>query len=655
MEAHFLQTCGALTLILITLSAATLEPYDLLYDSGVEALQRGDYVVRFMEKALETSAELRQTKIRCGIKCGDEHELDATAAATELQLFDVILRRAACLNLCIESKLGPHSVHKVSADVQHDFHRRIPYNYLQLAYLKHYHSLWNVTDEYRLQIKLEITSDDNQLNQTKKAAAAAHTYFQANPEHIEINLEQYKALHGVEEKHFVDRENRPHQRIFTAAVQLYEEGNFEESVGLFEEALAEYFNADTECRVLCEGPQNFRDHDHVLYRYTMAELISDHYTQVLNCQRDCVRDLATRPGRLSPMENYLPLHYDYLQFAYFQGEEFMTENVEYYMEMLGHGAQPRQEAVHYLQRHKKELELLVIGTENLGVSYTQENYWSNSGGRDDETRIPSGTDGWLEFVPITKKNISRVMFTQQQLQEGGSLLYDSVRLVHNSHSLNGTQRVVLDDIITEDECSELRHLAHITSSAGDGYRGKMSPHTPNEKFEGTTVLRTLKVILCSIILVCALLYLNGDFDGGEFIFTKMDAKTITVSSLKNLHCVYTRTHLSLSVVIISVLGSVKPRCGRMVGFSSGGENPHGVRAVTRGQRCAVALWFTLDPLYRELVSIDQWQAVHLVPGPSVGIYTSDTPLPQLQTSTLQPQLYHVHHLEQFRINIYLIT
>ncbi len=37
------------------------------------------------------------------------------------------------------------------------------------------------------------------------------------------------------------------------------------------------------------------------------------------------------------------------------------------------------------------------------------------------------------------------------------------------------------------------------------------------------------------------------------------------------------------------------------GFSSGGENPHGVRAVTRGQRCAVALWFTLDPLYRELV------------------------------------------------------
>lgn len=48
--------------------------------------------------------------------------------------------------------------------------------------------------------------------------------------------------------------------------------------------------------------------------------VSDHFTQVLHCEHECVRDLATRPGRLSPMENYLPLHYDYLQFAYFQSK-----------------------------------------------------------------------------------------------------------------------------------------------------------------------------------------------------------------------------------------------------------------------------------------------------------------------------------------------
>ncbi|XP_047666255.1 prolyl 3-hydroxylase 2 [Tachysurus fulvidraco] len=648
MVVDFLQTCGTLTLILLLSSAATLEPYDLLYDSGVEAFQRGDYAnaVRDIEKALDNVALLRQTKIRCGLECRDQHKLDTKATETELRLFDVVLRRAACLNHCAERNLGSPSMHKVSADVNQDFHRRIPYNYLQLAYLK--------------------------LKQPEKATAAAHTYFQANPEHIEINLEKFKALHSVEEKHFIDREARPHQSAFTAAVQLYDNGDFEESVTLFEEALAEYYKADAECRVLCEGPQSFRDHDHVLYRYTLSELISDHYTQVLNCKHECVRDLATRPGRLSPMENYLPLHYDYLQFAYFQvndleqalvcalsyllfhkGEEFMTKNVEYYTEMLGHGGQPRQEAVNYLQRHKIELELLLIGSENLGVSYTEENYWSSSGGRDDGNRIPSGTDGWLEFVPISKKNNSSEVM-KKQLQEGGSLLYDNIRLVQNSLDLNGTQRVVFDDVISENECSELTHLAHVTSSVGDGYRGKVSPHTPNEKFEGTTVLKTLqygyegrvplrsarlfydvsekarKIIESYFMLnstlhfsythlVCrtavpdqqehrndlshpihadnclldpearecwkeppaytyrdysALLYLNGDFEGGQFIFTKMDAKTITAS--------------------------VKPRCGRMVGFSSGGENPHGVRAVTRGQRCAVAIWFTLDPLYREL-------------------------------------------------------
>ena len=142
---------------------------------------------------------------------------------------------------------------------------------------------------------------------------------------------------------------------------------------------------------------------------------------------------------------------------------------------------------------------------------------------------------------------------------GGPLLYDSVQLVQNSVALNGTQRVLLDHVMSEEECEELTHLAHVrplhnvnesfeslqqeqwsllctflnTSSfrkitlgfwwitvwacsyrdaqglnlcnsgcclvsqavtmAGDGYRGKTSPHTPNEKFEGATVLKTLQV------------------------------------------------------------------------------------------------------------------------------------------------------------------
>jgi len=35
----------------------------------------------------------------------------------------------------------------------------------------------------------------------------------------------------------------------------------------------------------------------------------------------------------------------------------------------------------------------------------------------------------------------------------------------------------------------------------------------------------------------------------------------------------------------------------MVGFNAG--NYHGVQAVRAGQRCAIAIWFTLDPTHRE--------------------------------------------------------
>uniref|UniRef100_A0A4W4FMS1 procollagen-proline 3-dioxygenase n=1 Tax=Electrophorus electricus TaxID=8005 RepID=A0A4W4FMS1_ELEEL len=588
-------------------------PYDLLYHNGIEAFSRGDYtnVVRYMEKALRSFSEVHETKIRCRLKCKDQHSLDRFL--TDLQLFDVILRRAACLNDCTERKIGPQSMHKVTEEVTQDFNRRVPYNYLQLAYQK--------------------------LKQLDKAAAAAHTYFQANPEHVEMiqDLEQYKALEGVEERHFINREARPHQATFSAGAKLYDKGEYGHAAVLFEEALAGYYQADMKCRALCEGPQHFEEQDHTLYRYSLYELISDHYTQILHCQHECIRDLATRPGRLSPMENYLPLHYDYLQFAYFQenkleealvcaltyllfheGEEFMTENVEYYTEILGSGGQPRQ------------MWLLACKHKPL------------------EHRAPDRTVNSVRacvWVCVCVC-VFVCVFT------GGPLLYDSVRLVLNSGALNGTQRAVFDDVISEDQCSELQHLT--ATIAGDGYRGKMSPHTPNEKFEGTTVLKTLQYgyegrvplgsarlfydisekarqiiesyfMLSSTLhfsythLVCrtaipgqqelrndlshpihadnclldpeanecwkeppaytyrdysALLYLNGDFDGGEFIFTEMDAKTVKAS--------------------------VKPRCGRMVGFSSGGENPHGVRAVTRGQRCALAMWFTLDPLYREL-------------------------------------------------------
>lgn len=66
----------------------------------------------------------------------------------------------------------------------------------------------------------------------------------------------------------------PTQRAFTAAVKLYDKGDFEGSIALFEEALVEYYKADVECRAVCQWPHKFEGYDYLRYRYSLYEVIS---------------------------------------------------------------------------------------------------------------------------------------------------------------------------------------------------------------------------------------------------------------------------------------------------------------------------------------------------------------------------------------------
>jgi hypothetical protein len=68
--------------------------------------------------------------------------------------------------------------------------------------------------------------------------------------------------------------------------------------------------------------------------------------------------------------------------------------------------------------------------------------------------------------------------------------------------------------------------------------------------------------------IVAQLYLNSDFEGGAFYFE--DAGGI-------------RTEIN-------------PRCGKVIAFSSGTENMHGVGGVSKGKRCMLRVWLTKNPL-----------------------------------------------------------
>ncbi|XP_060578762.1 prolyl 3-hydroxylase 1-like isoform X6 [Ruditapes philippinarum] len=79
------------------------------------------------------------------------------------------------------------------------------------------------------------------------------------------------------------------------------------------------------------------------------------------------------------------------------------------------------------------------------------------------------------------------------------------------------------------------------------------------------------------------LYLNDNFEGGQFFFA----------------------HTNKSEQI-----SVKPQCGRFVAFNAG--DYHGVKAVVKGQRCAIAMWFTHDPNFVEVSRLHAHRSLEIL-------------------------------------------
>ncbi|XP_040325797.1 prolyl 3-hydroxylase 1 isoform X2 [Herpailurus yagouaroundi] len=640
MAARALRLLAALLAIAAAASRAEVESEtgwdmpapDLLFAEGTAAYARGDWagVVLSMERALRSRAALRALRLRCRTRCAADlpWELDpdsspslaqasGAAALHDLRFFGGLLRRAACLRRC----LGPPAAHSLSEELELEFRKRSPYNYLQVAYFK--------------------------INKLEKAVAAAHTFFVGNPEHMEMrqNLDYYQTMSGVKEADFKDLEAKPHMHEFRLGVRLYSEEQPQEAVAHLEAALREYSVADAECRALCEGPYDYDGYNYLEYNADLFQAIADHYIQVLSCKQNCVTELASHPSREKPFEDFLPSHYNYLQFAYynignytqaiecaktyllfFPNDEVMNQNLAYYTAMLGEeparSIGPRESAREYRQRSLLEKELLFFAYDVFGIPFVDPDSWTpeevipkrlqekQKSERETAVRISQEIGNLMkEIETLVEEKTKESLDVSRLTREGGPLLYEGISLTMNSKVLNGSQRVVMDGVISDDECRELQRLTNAAATSGDGYRGQTSPHTPSEKFYGVTVFKALKLgqegkvplqsahlyynvtekvrrvmesyfrldtplyfsyshlvcrtaieeaqaerkdsshpvhvdncILNAEALVCikeppaytfrdysAILYLNGDFDGGTFYFTELDAKTVTVS------------------------------------------------------------------------------------------------------------------------------
>ncbi|XP_017295819.1 prolyl 3-hydroxylase 1 [Kryptolebias marmoratus] len=677
-------------------SGSAVVPYDFLFDSAVEAYYKADWlsVILNMEKALRNRATVRRVKARCRLSCANHTALGEPVAGLgvpvpgagsvdDLGFFHKVLRRADCVNACESERLGSSTLHQVSEEVELEFRKRTPYNYLQVAYFK--------------------------INKLEKAVAAANTFFHANPDHSEMkqNLDYYRMMAGVQEEYFKDLETSPHMAEFLLGKRLYSDNSFGQAAEHFEAALDEYFPADRECRALCEGAYRFDGYTYMDYSADLFQSMTDHYLQVLNCKQQCSVELASTAGRDKPFEDFVPSHFNYLQFSYYNIEKYeqaiecaktfllfhpddqvMIQNLNYYSAVLGEDKartiSARQIVKQYIQQSILEKELLYFGYEAFGLTFVDPDTWTpedvmprklrdkQKADRATAARITEEIGNLMKEIETLveeKKKDSSDISKMIVPQEGDAPLYDDIKLTMTSKQLNGSQRVLLDNVISDDDCRELQRLSNAAALKGDGYSGQPSPHTPSEMFQGVTILKAVKLgqegkvplksarlffdlsekvrkvlessfsldtplyfsyshlvcrsaidekqenrndlshpvhvdncVLISEVNQCikeppaytyrdysAILYLNDNFEGGEFIFTELDAKTVTAK--------------------------VHPRCGRVVGFGAGKENPHGVRAVTKGQRCAVALWFTLNPAHEEKERIQAQEMLNMFSTP----------------------------------------
>uniref|UniRef100_A0A8C3VWP2 procollagen-proline 3-dioxygenase n=1 Tax=Catagonus wagneri TaxID=51154 RepID=A0A8C3VWP2_9CETA len=639
---------------------------DLLYADGLRAYAAGAWApaVALLREALRSRVALGRTRRDCRTRCAAEPGAalpallpaapgpGAARGAWEPLLLRAALRRAECLTQCAARRLGPGGAARlrVGSALRDAFRRREPYNYLQRAY-------------YQLK-KLDL------------AAAAAHTFFVANPTHLQMreDMAKYRRMPGVRPQSFRDLETPPYWAAYDTGLELLGRQEAELALPRLEEALQESLAQMESCRAGCEGPeeqQREEEEEGTGSQGGLYEAIAGHWIRVLQCRQRCVGDTATRPGRSFPVPDFLPsqlrrLHEAHAQVGnlsqavenvlsvllFYPEDEAAQKALDRYQAQLGEprpGLVPREDIRRFVLRSLGEKKQLYYAMEHLGASFKDPDPWTPAAFipealreklREDQEKRP-----WDHEPPQPKPST----------HWKDVLLLEGVTLTQDARQLNGSERAVLDGLLTPAECGVLLQLAKDAAEAGarSGYRGRRSPHTPHERFEGLTVLKAAQLARAGAVggqgaqlllevservrtltqayfsperplhlsfthLVCrsaiegeqaqrmdlshpvhadncvldpdtgecwreppaytyrdysGLLYLNDDFQGGDLFFTEPNALTVTAQ--------------------------VRPRCGRLVAFSSGGENPHGVWAVTRGRRCALALWHTWAPEHRE--------------------------------------------------------
>ncbi|XP_028748192.1 prolyl 3-hydroxylase 3 isoform X3 [Peromyscus leucopus] len=530
---------------------------DLLFADGLRAYSAGAWAsaVALLREALRSRTALGRARLDCGASCAAESDAQllgdpqpaSRPGAWEPLLLRATLRRAECLTQCAARRLGPGGTARlrVGSALRDAFRRREPYNYLQRAY-------------YQLK-KLDL------------AASAAHTFFVANPTHLQMreDMAKYRRMSGIRPQSFQDLETPLYWAAYDTGLELLGQQEAALALPKLEEALQGSLAHMESCRAGCEGPEEQQgageeEEEEEGSQGGLYEAIAGHWIRVLLCRQHCVADAATRPGRSFPVPDFLPsqlrgLHEAYAQVSlsgplgtnasgwgpltplcqaqmgrwvlqplllltclcflpsssslssavevgnvskamenalsvllFYPEDEAAKKALNQYQTQLGEprpGPGPREDIQRFVLRSLGEKRQLYYAMEHLGTSFRDPDSWTPAALipealreklREDQEKRP-----WDHEPPQPK---SMTYWKDVLLLEG-------VTLTQDAQQLNGSERAVLDGLLTPAECGVLLQLAKDAAEAGarSGYRGRRSPHSPHERFEGLTVLKAAQL------------------------------------------------------------------------------------------------------------------------------------------------------------------
>ncbi|NP_001161578.1 leprecan-like protein precursor [Saccoglossus kowalevskii] len=643
--------------LIIVSSGEIPKTYDELYNSGIEAYTSEDWygTIDSLEKAIAEFKFYRSSLATCRLRCNNvtsQFEDGYLEQFDDLFFFDRVLRKAECLTRCKDKYLG-HRPERISQEITNDFVLNVPYSYLQMAYYK--------TDQMEKAASAAYTfllanPDDVMMNSNMD-------WYQANSGIENLVMEDMEAKpHQI---NYMQGQDAYGQEDWSEAIDYFEQSleefykvdgecrslcegphEYEEFQDLYI-SIGTHYHSVVNCRLNCFQKTS------VLEGKFAGDFLPSiyHYLQYAYFQ-------------VGEPDKAVQCAVSYLLFL--PEDEVMTKNMEFYETQTGINVdsyQPRDDAKLYHSRVtvedslKKFADSFMTLPSNVVADTPVEEFSEKKKGDIDDidaNNIEDDVEG--EDVIIETSKAKYFGEIQNDDDDDVRSNMDNVTIVMTEKELNGTLRMVADLFASQMQCDQLIELALAGAVEGDGYSGKAKPHTTFETFSGLTVLNAAEKAREGLVkaedallyldlsekarryvesyfklptrlffsythLVCreaepdapqdrddlshpihadncwlddkgncikkspayvwrdysALMYLNEDFEGGEFIFARFN-KTVEAS--------------------------VQPKCGRLVSFSAGEENLHGVKAVTKGRRCALAMWYTLDTKYDEKAHIE---------------------------------------------------